>query len=818
MTSKSNPRNFRINTILKITVFILCCYSYSDIKAQTDVTGYIENTKGKSLTGVNVKVKTYDKYEIKKMAISDSSGKYIIKQLPMGYYSASIQLIGFKTKIIKFHIDSNDFYEKKLENIRLEESDNLLSEVTVNRNKPMIERKEDRITINIGSGLTLAGNTAVDILKKAPGIDINPITEQFSLNGRTGALVTIDDKPTYMSSTALMNMLKSMSSNQIESIDLISDPSSRYDATGTAGIINIKTKKQKDRGLLLELNGGWGHGLAGKYDAGFNLDYSEKKISVHVDYNYFKNQSITKINSQRKSYIKDTVNNFDQSSTLKKRRTGNNYKFGFDYHISKLQSIGIIAQGYLNQSKQMTFGNTQRIQIPGERESIDILGELKDHYKNNIINLNYFGKFDSIGRQLAIGLDYSAYYGRNNEIRRNDFSTTKKTSYREVNNSGNSKITIKAGKIDYTHPFDKKTKLEFGLKSSVVTTENNLLLSNKTSDSNIWLDDPEATGKYIYKENINAGYFSFSKQFSKTEFKAGVRVENTMVSRSFKDVNKLENFNYTDLFPSVSISQKIKENYNLSLTYSRRIDRPSYDDLNPYLIFIDEYNYAKGNPYLNPQYTQSLSLTNTIFHRFNLSVNYSSTRNPMINMIRLADDGVRTIAIKENLGRQKNLGVNLSGTIKPIKNWSTSANLQIFNSKYNYQNSFDNIDYQMTSFSGTIYNTVQIKYAIEIESSFRYRTALQYGIYRVSPQAVTNLAIRKSFFENKLRLELAIDDLFDGQKTVVKTDYNMQFKGNEKYETRIIWLSARYRFNNGKSNKKNSNQSGIESEGDRLKR
>ena len=752
-----------------------------------------------------------------KTSMTDLAGKYAFENMPSGEYVIAATMVGYKKVKSKPFTLNESRPVVQIEELQTGMDSKNLKEVSIVAQKPFIERKMDKLVMNVENSSVSAGSTAMEVLEKAPGVTVDK-DDNISMKGKQGVLIMLDGKQTHMSSADVANMLRNMESNQIESIELITSPSARYDAAGTSGIINIKTKKSKSMGLNGTLTAGTGYGLTTKYNGGTTLNYRQGKINAFGNYNYANNGRINTLNLNRVVNYQDTITNFSQLNDWDNRRYSNSFKTGVDVFINKNHTIGVLANGYFNRNKENSNSFTSRHNNFDQAEDIKIIGRNTEKYQNVAYNLNYKGTLDTSGKELSVDLDYSDYKSNHDELRDNAYTATNLETRDRlfVKNYAPSSIDVKSIKIDYTHPLNKTTKFEAGIKSSLVKTDNDLLLA--TLEGSTWVPDADYSNRFLYDENINAAYLNFSKEFKKFGVQFGVRAEQTFSKGNSITKNEIVERDYIKLFPSLSLSHTVNKNHQLGFSFSRRIDRPSYDDLNPFMNFLDEYTFQKGNPYLNPQFTSSFDISHTYKGSITTSLSYSHTVDVMTTVTEQEDETLKTFAIERNLDEQNVYALSVFAPIPVQKWWNINNNLQLFHMGFKSKSENGDLDAGQFAMTYNMDHSFTLDKTFTAELSVQYQSPLQYGIFKIGSQVVMNAGIRKSFLNNKMNLRLSMNDLFDSRSQHLSTNYqNMNLNFTEKGESQVGRLTLSYRFGKNEVKAARRRSTGLEDEANRMK-
>jgi len=808
--------------LYQISFIIITAFSSVSLFAQTspkpNLTGIILDENKKPVDYATVVLYKAADSSIVKTSFTDQNGifgftvntegNYFYKASNMGYNT-------FKSKTITL-TDKNQKVD--FGSAQLASSTQNLKEVSIAVTKPLIERKMDRVVMNVSTSAIMTGSTALEVLQKAPGVSVDQ-NDNISMQGKQGVLIQLDGKQTYMSSADVANLLRNMQSSEIETIELITNPSSKYDAAGNSGIINIKTKKNKAGGTNGSLNATAGYGKNFRGNTGLNLNHRTKKLNLFGNYNYGKTTRENIITIDRISNgTPDTY--FMQSGSSLRKQQNNNFKAGLDYFINKNNTIGVLVNGYFNRGTEASRNNTLIGPSFQQVDSTLASNSLQTNKYNNVsYNLNYKSVLDTAGSEISADFDYSKYNGNDGSAYENDYMFANGNRIRPVNYTRNgtpSKIDIKAFKVDYNVSLNKTIKLEAGLKSSWVKTDNDLQAEELVN--NVWQNDIRRSNQFIYDENVNAAYTNINKQFKNTSIQLGLRVEQTNSKGNLVTTNTVVERNYWDFFPTLFVQQTLSKNNQLGFSYSRRIDRPSYDALNPFIYYLDQYTYNKGNPFLKPQYTNNVELSYTFMKKYMLSIGYSKT-NDVITEVLLPDSAQKALfQTNENLAKNTSYNANLNIPVQVVKWWSMNNNLNVFY-----------LSFEAPDLAGVALKTGKTSFQFKSQQNFTivngftaelngsYESPLDYGTLRIKARYSIDAGLSKSLFDKKATLKLALSDIFNMYKNDISSAYpGLKYEVHQKNESQIGRISFTYRF--GKEIKPARRRStGSEDEQNRMK-
>ncbi|WP_147205751.1 outer membrane beta-barrel family protein [Segetibacter aerophilus] len=793
-----------MNTIIPILIFVLTSLSLTGFAQQVKgkISGSVIDGNTKTIESANITLLRAKDSSLVKISASDKTGNYSFDNINEGKYLVSISAVAHQLAFSKVvELNANNLLIT-LSAIRLVPKSKTLSEVTVSVKRPLIEQRPGMTVLNVDASPTNAGQNALELLEKSPGVSIDN-DGNISLKGKQGVMVLIDGKPTYMSPTDLAAFLKNMQSSNLDQIEIITNPPAKYDAAGNSGIINIKTKKGTIKGMNGSANAGYTQGYYGRFNAGTNLNYRNNKLNLFGGLNAGTYHGYNRLSIIRKFYGNDhktLAGMGDQVSLTNFKGNYESFKAGLDYYFSKKDVAGFVINGNFGINKQDPGSNSN---VSDERGSIlyRLRSEAfnKSNSQNLSANANYKHTFDSTGREITVDADY-AYYDNmsNNNLNTQSYNAENVKNGETVSLAGTipSIIRIYSAKADYIHPFKSGIRLESGVKTSFVNTDNQVEYLRNSGYG--WSMD-NRSNHFIYKENINAAYAILSKKLKKWDVTAGLRVENTVSKgRQIKNDSTF-NRSYTNLFPNVGVGYAAGKKNQINMSYSRRIARPDYDALNPFVYFIDSLTYSQGNPYLQPQFTNNFELSHTYNRFLTTTVNYTQTDDIITQLLKQDTEKKTTYQTRENFSSMKQWGVAVMANIPVRKWWNTNLYANVFNNHYSgiYQN--DPINISTTSLMTNITNSFTLGKGWNAEVSGWYRSKGVDGLLVANPMGAVNSAITKQMFKKKGSLKFGVRDIFSTQ----------QFSGYAKYsdvdvivksrrDSRQYSLTFTYRF--GKTN------------------
>ncbi|MBG6236143.1 outer membrane receptor protein involved in Fe transport [Pedobacter sp. CAN_A7] len=791
----------------KYTILLFALYSFCSLRlvhAQTSVksgaiSGKVLDEKKQAFPYATIGLLNAKDSTAVQGTLTKENGQYEFKDIALGNYLVSIYVVGYK-KVFKGPFALNSAKSAYLvEAVQLIPDAKQLQGVEIVKQKPLVERQLDKTVLNVENSTLAVGNTALDILEKSPGVSVDK-DGNISLRGKQGVTVMLDGKPTYLSSEQLANLLRSMEGSAIKSIELITNPSAKYDAAGNSGIINIKLKKNSNYGTNGTIFAGSGYGTYYKANGGFTLNHRKEKFNVFGNVDYGRNKRFNDLDIYRVNNTLQDQTIFDQTSNNIRNRNNSNYKAGVDYFLNDKNTIGFVFTGYNSNGDSNADVLTLIGSTPAVGDSSVVAKNLSNSkYTGMTFNVNYKSVIDTLGQELTIDADFAQYDG----IEENAFDNLYLNSGGQQSrapylfqNGTPSIVKIWSGKVDYTYPLNKDMKLETGVKTSFVSTDNNYKFLNFNHNNNLWENDPTRSNQFIYDENINAAYININRKFKSTSVQVGLRAEQTNSKGNSVTESRIVKRDYLNFFPSIFLNQDISKNHSMGLSYSRRIDRPDYGSLNPFVYYVDLYSYQFGNPFLKPQYTNSFELSYSFKKTLNATLGYSHTSD-VITEVLLSDTAKKTIFISnENLATQDSYNLNISSPLPITKWWSTNNNLTVFYNRFESPN-LANAPYKSgrLAFNFNTNQTITINPTTNFELSGFFVSKQVYGTLLIDPMYAIDMGLSKNFMDKKLNIKLAANDVFNIRKNKITSALPSQnYLVRIKWESQVFRATVTYRF------------------------
>lgn len=761
-----------------------------------------------------------------KVSVTDKDGNFVFENVKEGVYLVQASSIGHSKTYSSAVSVTAETSVASAGTLQLVPVNKNLKEVVISSKKQLIERKIDRTIVNVDASITNAGSTALEVLEKSPGVSIDK-DGNISLKGKQGVVVYLDGRPSYLSGADLANMLRNMTASQLDQIEIMTNPPAKYDAAGNSGVINIKTKKNKLFGYNGSVTTGYTQGRYARFNDALSFSYRNKKVNLFSNLNFNRNhrgEELYIVRNFREATTKNIKSIFDQKSTMENQNYYYNAKVGVDYSVTKKTNVGVVLNGYYNPSKWQSSTNTL-IYDPNAvlTNQTTAFTQNDEKWKNFSANMNFRTVLDSAGQELSADLDYIQYRSTNTQPLTSSY----------YDNAGNllqapdvltgtlpSNIKIYSGKADYTLPLKHGAKFEAGIKSSYVKTDNNARYDSLKNGYAVL--DSGRSNHFIYDENINAAYVNYSRPLGKKwNAQLGLRLENTNADGNSTGytyntgANKFESSrtsfkrSYTQLFPTFYLQYIVNAKNQFVINYGRRIERPDYESMNPFVHFLDRYTFEQGNPNLSPQFAHNIELSHTYNNFLTTTVNYTSTTDIIQDVIEQNELTNETFIKKANIASAQQFGLELSANKELTKWWSGNIYANVYNNHFKGTVNNEHISIGTTTFMTQVQQQFKLGKGWTTEISGFYRSKGLEGVIFIKPIAQVNAGISKQLLKNKATIKLNFNDIFAGAV----------FKGYSKYGTvdanfknvndrRTVGINFSYRFSKGKLKASNGKRSG----------
>lgn len=786
--------------------------------AQTfTVSGVVKNQQNETVGFAAVSINLSQDSTLVKADVADEHGAFKIGSIPDGQYFVRVSAVGQQMyQSALFDVAGRDV---NLPAISMVPEAKQLNEVKVTGTKPLIEVKNDRMVFNVEASINATGSNALDLLQRSPGVQVDR-DENILVRGKTGVRIYIDGRPSPLAGKDLASTLKSMNSADIEAIEIITNPSAKFDAAGDLGIINIRLKKNAKLGTNGNVSLGGMFGITPKYNASVNLNHRDKKLNVFGNYGF--NQGAW----HNTTYDDQILNNVAYNKLWHGiwRDTTHSAKIGADYFINSRNTLGFSANGRISNhnggGESETF-ISKRNNLTAD--SLILSSRTSNPEKNKNLNLNINYRYaDTTGHELNIDADYGRFSSRGISYQPNKYrfqTSSDEPIERNYVSKTPVDITIKSFKIDYEQPF-KKGKLGYGVKLSDVKSDNTFNFYNVLQ--NVEVIDTNRSNRFKYLERVYAAYINYNISLGKKwDLQAGLRAEHTkslgdLTSYKHNDLDKVDT-TYLNFFPSGAISFRASKNHTWNLNYSRRINRPSYQNLNPFEYRIDELVYSKGNPFLKPEYANSFKLSHVYKGILTTSFGYRRTKFPVVGL-RIPYDSSRTYFITENLDYSQGFSLDVSLTTPITKWWELNFNISAYHNLW--KAALDNgiiVNNRTTAFNLNGQNTFKLKNSWTIELSGWYNSPYRRIDYNWQ-MGMVDVGVQKKFWKDNASLKATFSDVFH----TARGGYTSAYAGIEtrlrfRFEGQMLRINFNYRFGSKEIKAARSRRAGSEDELNRIK-
>ncbi len=781
------------------------------VAAQTDglLRGSIVEENGQAVGFANVAVIETASGKVVTGAIADLDGLFQIKTPAAGQYRLKVNGLGYLEYLSPSFDIARANASKDFGKLQLKPDVQTLREVQVQALRPTVTTHPDKMVVSVENTAMAAGNTAFDVLAKSPGVWVDQ-DGNIQLNGKGGVQVMLNGRQSYLSGKELQSLLQGMAAENLKDLEIITNPSSRYDAEGASGIININLKKGKETGMHGSVYGGYQYNSLSTFTSGAEISHKKGNWSSFGSVNLNDRMRYRDMEMDRVFMGKEgSLAKFTQKGYQQMERLEPSLRLGTDYDLNENHSVGGFANFYLSEN-EMAF-NTASVLRTEQNRYIDATNTSKGNYANKTSNVHYMGKLDTVGTQLSADLDYVRIDNTEKASFLNTFAPALNAtpdSMQLLRNENPARYNIYAAKVDFTKQLSKAAKLELGAKASHVTSDNELRFFEMNDEQET--QDSKRSNHFIYKENIYAAYASLSATLSDAwSLQAGLRAEQTNSSGNSLTKREKNDRSYLNFFPTLFVQQQVNENYQVGYKYSRRISRPYYENLNPFIFYVDPYSYIQGNPKLRPQYINSFEMTHTYQQRYNLVLGYALTKDFIGEVPEQNAETNVTVFQQRNIRDLKSANATLVAPIKVSDKWEISNNLTGMYQQYTTMAQGEAVVKDQFSVIANTNHTLLLPHGFRMEASANYQSAMVFGLYNISPQAWLDAGIKRSFLDDKLSVSLNVSDIFKSRWMVVDSEMNGNKNTITQYQgQQDVRLNLNYRFSKGakfEAKKRNTN-------------
>jgi len=791
---------------LSTVIFSLQAQPYaSSITEPSPVSGIIKGKVIEATGNIPVEYATVTLYTAKDSAmidgvITNSEGNFEFKKLDVGEYNIIVRFMGFRKVFIAGIMISDKKPVSDVGTVSLRPEATDLNEVEIVGQAPLVEYKIDRKVVNVEQQLQAQGGTAVDVLERIPSIKTD-LDGNVALRGSTSFIVLIDGKPSILTGSDALNQIPA---STIDKIEIITNPSAKYDPDGTAGIINIITKKNSLKGLSGIVN--LSAGTSPDYSGSLLLNYRTKKTSLSFGVNLGERNMTGYRNGYRESFLTDTSYLQTKNKNLMTRQSVS-FKAGIDYSLS-LKNTLTLEGNYrlLDMSRNGSTKNEEWSSIDINRQNYLTDNSEKQDHPTYQLTLRDDHKFNKEGTELTTSLTFDQGDDKSND---NTFQYLTDAAWQDTlgvlydykTNTNELEREID-GDIDFQHSFSDKGKLEAGFQLRMELNDMDYRYFNFDSTSASWIEDMTQSNRYKFFNNVYAVYGTYAKEFKKLGLKAGLRAEYT--DRNLRQLTDQTEYPYQkfDLYPSLYLTYYLPYNQQVQLSYSKRVNRPHGDMLNPYVYFSDAFNSFSGNPYLEPEFSHALEFNYQKYFGYSfltVETYYRLTNNKMTRVQKLNDQGVMEMKMA-NINNDRSLGVEINGNIQ-ANSWLTINPIAtIYDYKLNQNSSSsDSIN---GSKSSTNWNA-SIEFAANMKTNTRIRLNANYDSPTVTVDGTRKgvfymgFSARQDFLNKNLSLTLNIRDVLNSRKMQSTSEaYNYYATSENWRKAPIFSVTLSYKWNN----------------------
>lgn len=806
--SKIYYLQFYLNCLL---IFI-CLPLYAQQKA---VTGTVVDKKNVAVSLATVTLHSSNEKNILSV-ITNHKGQFSIQFDDFEKFFVRVRHVGYQD----FQSNVFDSNNLDLDTIVLLPIAQNIDAVDVRAKKKTFEIEGGKIIYNVENELGAQDVSVLEALKRAPGLYVEK-EENITLNGQAGVQILIDGRQTYLSGKDLIDLLKSLSSNNLKSIEIINSPTAKYDATGQAGIINIKTKKNQIKGINGSLTSTLAYGVSAKQLQNIAISHRVNKLNVFGSYNH----TLGNYNYIYGTNRQQNSKSYDSHTTDVDKRQKISSQVGLDYQINDKNIIGFVANGNFIFGGGITKTHTDISYLPSNA-FVESLDAINDYYGQGTSRYNFNANYkyeDTLGYSLSIDADYGLFDKWNKNLQSNIYTDNQgvisdDNLYRTLNGID---IDLKGIKLDYGMNL-WKGKLEGGFKYSHVGSFNDSRFFHVAQLVDTL--DNRRSNDFHFGEAVSAAYFDYKRNIRNFSLQGGIRVENASSEGKLfyieNDVERNENItrNLTNLFPFFSVSLLPKTNSTMSFSYAKRIARPAYQELNPFIYMLDELSFWQGNPFLNPSLTHRLTYLYSFKNSTIVSLNFAYTDQLTAKVIDTLDTE-KIVMITKNLGTQKHWSLNLTQQFSVNRYWDIT-----FNGLFYYIDnsvSFDkNRSFELKQYAVrvSLVQAFKLLFNMNGELTAVYNSKRLSGANTLSRSiSQVDIAIQKKLLKDKATIRFAINDIYKGNKSRYTQDFpGFSSSSYGYYESRQMRLSFTYRFSNGKTKAQRSHKSALESESSRM--
>lgn len=803
-------KSFIPKLVFAIAAFVLIGLMTSQVRAQETgvISGsIIDKTTGAPIEGADITINRVRDSSFVKGVQSDAAGKFTLSAVPFGRYYLKAALVGYNYSIVSGITVNPNSLNVTVEPIKLSTGTTTTDEIVVESEKSQIEFHPDKKVFNVGKNITNQGSTVIDLLKEIPSVTVDQ-DNNISLRGSEGVKIMIDGRPSGLEGSNRGDILAQISATQVESIELITNPSAKYEAEGSSGIINIVMKKNENRGLGYNGTLGLNIGTRDKYSGQTSFSLKNNKYHVYGNYGYNSNRMVFSGFNERYNFTNSESYFTDETSNARGHMRGHNAKFGVDLFLNQTNTIGLSFN--LRGTKRSRFDVTDDFVYNNSNVLTSQYYNTTTHEDDGLnydIAANYTLKLKN--PQQVFTADFSFSKDKDDEVTNTYDIYIYPVVPEPVNRNENTKETDDAyiGELNYVHPFGKDAKLETGYRGSYKKRDNDYRIDEFDYTSNQYETDLNSSNRFIYKEQIHAFYGIYTNKIGNFGFSLGTRVEQTIVKGELMNNGQTFDRSYIDLFPSASISQKLTKSSEIQLSYARRVNRPRPRQLNPFVTISmmgGTNSLSQGNPELNPEFTDAFELSYIQYLPFATitpTFFYRQTKD-QISRSRTLIDSITTLSTFVNYNKSKFYGGELIVNTTPVKIWTLNGTFSYYKTEIDASNLSSGLSNSGYSWTARAMSTLVLPADMSLQVSYFYSGKHYNAQGTFEPFSMLDAAFKKDFFNRRLSLTLRVSDILDAAKFKANISGDGYLETFErKRDARTVYLNISYKFGQQEKNK-----------------
>jgi outer membrane receptor protein involved in Fe transport len=802
-----------------LILVMLAILTGSTSNAQSKISGTVVDKNDKSLANANVLLlKSTDSSMVKGM-VSSAPGEYIFENIKPGNYLITVTFTGMSQVYSPAFAITENNTATNLGKLKMMEATDQLNHVTVTAKRQIFEQKIDRLVVNVANSVTAAGNTALEVLERSPGVIVDRQNNTISMNRKDGVVLMINGKISYMPIAAAVQMLSAMSSGNIEKIELITTPPANLDAAGNAGYINIVLKQNENFGTNGSYTATAGYGQGAITAAGFTINHRSKKVNIYGDLSFAQAKTTPFMFFDNTITNNGVITQLSGNTDRNAKHTNFDGRLGMDFQVDKKTVIGGLVSFYTNRYSVTSLNQNYIVKQYHLDTSISIANNEINDWRNYSANVNLQHNF-SESEKLAVNIDY-IYFSNDEPVEYfNRYSNGQGIFlYEEDTRSGKkTPINLVVGSIDYSKNIGKKLSMEAGIKGTNSGFNNDI--SYERFQLNSWVKDMSASATYKLKEKYGAAYTSFNLTVNeKTSLKAGLRYEYTTSNLGTTEIKNIVDRRYGNLFPTFFASHKINDDNAFNFSYSRRITRPTFNDLAPFTYYSSPNSLITGNPALQPAIANTVK-ADYVIKNYLFSISYSKEDNSISGFQPQTDSITNKTLLKaENLVNQKTVSFILSVPVNVGAWWSMQYNIIVVGQQVNAL--YKKLPIRLQQGNMNINMTQKFKlpkdYAIELSGFYQSRSLA--GLYVTKAFGTLDLGIRKNMPNNKGSFVLNGGNLLNTM--IFRLNNNLPAQnlvGNTslQFDSRVVKLTYTRNFGNAVLKGNRQRSTGAEDEKNRV--